>query len=338
MRCLLLSLCMLSASAAATCTVGGKILETLPNMSCHAPNLVASGRLEAADVAKLERAGIRVVIDLSENSETPDFDEAAALKRAGISYRNLPIRGAAGLTVENARQLDQLIADAGDRPTLIHCASSNRVGALMALRATNLQGASVEAALEVGTSWGLKSLRPVVEERLASPLDTAETVPDSARDTPSFPRIRSAGGVFALGADIDMPAADSMHRLVIDATADETTGGGVNRHLGIVARAVNLYALARVPDDKVRIAVVIHGKATPLVLSDASYREHFKKANPDAALIEELRAAGVEFFVCGQALRHRGYALTEVRNGVHVALSAMTKLVELQTSGYGLIP
>ena len=338
MRCLLFSLCILSASAGATCTVGEKTLEALPNMSCHAPNLVASGRLHAADVAKLESAGIRVVINLGEESETPDFDEAAALKAAGISYRNLPIRGVAGLAAENVVQLDQLIAEAGNRPTLIHCASSNRVGALMALRAANLQGASVERALEIGKSWGLKSLEPVVRQQLASTPETGGVVPQSTGDTMVFPRIHLAGGVYELGAGTDMPTVAGMHQLVIDWTGDETTDGGINRRLDVVARAVNLYALAKVPDEKVRIAVVIHGKATPLALSDSSYREHFTKANPNAALMEELRAAGVEFFVCGQALRHRGYAPKEVHSGIHVALSAMTKLVELQNAGYGLIP
>ncbi|HET9031492.1 MAG TPA: DsrE family protein [Dokdonella sp.] len=325
---------LICSSAWAVEPIQRDVLESLPNASFHSPNWVASGRLKAEDIGVLKEAGIRHVIDLSADAETPDFDEAAAVRAMGMGYDNLPIHGADGLSMDNVRKFDALMTAADGQQTLIHCASSNRVGALIALRAAILQGESVEAALELGKSWGLKSLEPAVRARLAS----AEVVADSANDKPRFPRIQSAGGVYALGAGIDMPAPDARHRLVIDATGDETIDGEINRRLEVVARAVNLYALAGVPDDQVHIAVVIHGKTTPIVLSDASYQEHFNRANPNAALIEELRAAGVEFFVCGQALRHRGYALTEVRSGVHIALSAMTKLVELQAAGYALIP
>ncbi len=160
----------------------------------------------------------------------------------------------------------------------------------------------------------------------------------SSAEATLFPRIKSAGGVYALKGDIDMPAVSSMHRVLIDATQDATTDTGINRRLEAAARALNLYALAGVPADKINIAVVIHGKATPIVLSEASYKKHFGKANANAALMAELRAAGVEIFVCGQALRHAGFDVADVSGNVHVALSAMTKLVDLQAAGYGLIP
>ena len=56
----------------------------LPHVTFPAPHRVASGRLQAGDIATLKRAGIRQVIDLSLDSETPGFDEAAAVRAAGI--------------------------------------------------------------------------------------------------------------------------------------------------------------------------------------------------------------------------------------------------------------
>ena len=67
-----------------------------------------------------------------------------------------------------------------------------------------------------------------------------------------------------------MPATDAVHRILIDATGGETTAAGTNRHLETAARAVNLYALAGVPAEQVKVAIVVHGKATPLVLSEAA--------------------------------------------------------------------
>lgn len=338
LRTFLPCLMLLAASAHADQVIDRSLLAPLPNVSFHESDRVASGRLKPDDIAVLARAGIRNVIDLSDDSETPDFDEASAVRAAGMDYDNLPIHGADDLSEDNVRRFDALVAAAGNRPTLIHCASSNRVGALMALRAANLQGASAEIALETGKAWGLTKLEPAVRERLASRVQVATAREDAAAQTLQFPRIKSAGGVYALPGDVDMPAAAAMHRVVIDATEGETTGAGINRRLEAAARAVNLYALAGVPADKLKVAVVIHGKATPIVLSDASYRTHFAKANPDATLIADLRAAGVELYVCGQALRHSGYAATDVRKDVRVALSAMTRLVDLQAAGYSLVP
>lgn len=337
-RALLLSLLIVATPLWAADILDTKALASLPNVANPAPNLATAGRLQAKDIPVIAKAGVRHVIDLTVDSETPDFNEAAAVRSAGMRYESLPIRGAEDLTPENVARFDRLVKEAGSAPTLVHCSSSNRVGAMAALRAAWIQRQSVDAALEEGRRWGLKGLEPAVRERLsASTTVTKASVPRPV-GTQQFPRIEGAGGVYALPVGVDMPARNVVHRLLIDATAAETTANGTNRHLDAAARAVNLYALAKVPPANLKVAVVVHGKATPLVLSDASHRRQFGKPNPDAALIAQLHRAGVEIFVCGQALSHQGHALADVRDDVRVSLSAMTKLVDLQAAGYGLIP
>ncbi len=337
-RALLLSLLIVTTPLWAADGLDTKALASLPNIASPAANIATAGRLQAKDIPVIAKAGVRHVIDLTVDSETPDFDEAAAVRSAGMRYDNLPIRGAEDLTPENVARFDRLINAAGSEPTLVHCSSSNRVGAMAALRAAWIQGQSVEAALEQGRRWGLKGLEPAVRERLSA----SATVPKASGPKPvgtqQFPRIEGAGGVYALPTGVDMPATSVVHRLLIDATTAERTAAGNNRHLDAAARAVNLYALAKVPPANLKVAVVVHGKATPLVLSDASYRRQFGKPNPDAALIAQLHRAGVQISVCGQALSHQGHVVTDVRDDVRVALSAMTKLVELQAAGFGLIP
>ncbi|MEO5830001.1 MAG: sulfur transferase domain-containing protein [Rhodanobacter sp.] len=153
-------------------------LAGLSHVSFPAAHRVASGRLQASDIPALQRAGIREVIDLSVDSETPDFDEAAAMHAAGIDYRNLPIHGAADLSAANVTRFDQLLNEAGARTTLVHCASSNRVGALIALRAALIGGQTTEDAVAEGHRWGLNSLEPVVRERL-------KTWKSAATDSPT---------------------------------------------------------------------------------------------------------------------------------------------------------
>ena len=103
--------------------------------------------------------------NLTLDSETPDFDEAAAARHKGLLYRNLPINGANGLSLENVKAFDALLRSA-ERPVLVHCASSNRVGAIAALKAAWLDGASAEQAIAIGKFWGLKGLEAEVRTRL----------------------------------------------------------------------------------------------------------------------------------------------------------------------------
>ena len=142
-------------------------MPALPHLAEPSKGVFTSGRLTDADVASIERSGIREVIDLTLDSETPDFDEAAAARSRGLVYRNLPINGANGLSLENVQAFDAMLRSA-ERPVMVHCASSNRVGAIAALKAAWVDGATPEQAVAVGKSWGLKGLEAEVRARLQS--------------------------------------------------------------------------------------------------------------------------------------------------------------------------
>ena len=130
LRMIVLSLLLFSAPAWAADVLDTKALAALPNLANPAPNIATAGAVQSTDIAVIAGAGIRHVIDLRVDGETPDFDEAVAVRAAGMAYHNLPIRGAEDLTPDNAAHFDRLIHEAGAAPTLIHCTSSNRVGAL----------------------------------------------------------------------------------------------------------------------------------------------------------------------------------------------------------------
>ncbi|TBR14238.1 MAG: hypothetical protein EPO46_01135 [Lysobacter sp.] len=159
-------LLLLAITACAPAVMRGDALPALANVARPMPGVVSAGRLLPADIAVLDKAGVRQVIDLTVDSETPDFDERARVKAAGMRYENLPIAGPHDLTRENVARFDRLLRDAR-RPVVVHCASSNRVGAMAALRAAWIDGQPVERAIAEGRRWGLKGLEPAVRERLA---------------------------------------------------------------------------------------------------------------------------------------------------------------------------
>lgn len=131
------------------------------------PGVYVTGRIASGDVAHLREAGIRRVVDLTPDAETPDFDEASAVRAAGLAYANLPLRGAADLTRDNVVAFDALVRDA-TQPLLVHCASGNRVGAMAALRAAWIEGEGEEEAIAIGKAWGLTGLEHEVRRRIAA--------------------------------------------------------------------------------------------------------------------------------------------------------------------------
>jgi uncharacterized protein (TIGR01244 family) len=134
----------------------------IPNAMLAGRGVVSAGQPDLAGLASARAAGIRHVINLRPATEDPSFDTAAAVHSLGLGYAALPIAGAADFSREKVAAFDALLREAGDGPVLVHCASGNRVGALMALRARWLEGASVEQAMEVGARAGLTKLAGTV--------------------------------------------------------------------------------------------------------------------------------------------------------------------------------
>lgn len=141
----------------------------LPFGGAPTPSLLTAGQPTAADFEALAKAGLKHVINLRPVTEDAGFDEAALAARLGLSYTNVPVAGPGDLNLANTRALDAALAKAGNEPTLVHCASSNRVGALLALRAGWLQQQPAEAALAAGRAGGLTKMEPAVAQLLSSP-------------------------------------------------------------------------------------------------------------------------------------------------------------------------
>ncbi|VAW88307.1 hypothetical protein MNBD_GAMMA17-1382 [hydrothermal vent metagenome] len=142
-------------------------LQEIKYISHPQSNRYGAGQPEAASFLTIAKAGIKHVINLRPPSETPGFNEAAIVTQAGMAYYNIPISGSGDLTRANVILIDKTLRRIGNEPALLHCSSSNRVGAVMALKAAWLEDATIEEAIAVGQQWGLTKLQPVVEKLLA---------------------------------------------------------------------------------------------------------------------------------------------------------------------------
>ena len=151
-----------------------------------------------------------------------------------------------------------------------------------------------------------------------------------------FPIIPKHGGVLPRPKAVEQPRAGA--KVVFDATADAKPAD-INKGLDRVARLLNLYGVAGLKAQDVKITIVVHGEATKSVLNDAAYKERFQvEQNPNLPLIRALQKSGVEVLVCGQALNYKGFPDGEVAEGVPIAAAALTVVVNKQTDGYSYIP
>lgn len=152
------------------------------------------------------------------------------------------------------------------------------------------------------------------------------------------PVIKSGGAVHPLPDAVFQPKRNVIYKALFSVTKGEKDPKKVNGGLEHVARAVNVFASAHVPLKHMKFVVIMHGKAVPAVLDNAHYKEKFGVDNPNLKLIKELRAAGVRFAVCGQAVAGYKYKYSWVNPDIKIALSALSTLIVLQHEGYALFP
>jgi len=146
-------------------------LQKLALPQAHVPleNLLSSGQISKEQMLALRDLGYTAFISLRPATEEGTGWEEALAGQEGLRFIRIPIAGADDLTRENAERLGQGIAAAGTGKTAVFCASGNRVGALLALKAHTLDGLDAEASLDLGLKAGLTRLEPSVRSLLGLP-------------------------------------------------------------------------------------------------------------------------------------------------------------------------
>jgi len=111
-----------------------------------------------------------------------------------------------------------------------------------------------------------------------------------------------------------------------------------NPALETAARFLNMHAKAGVSPERLKVAIVVHGEAAKDVLTHDAYKKRHHVENPNLALLNELKQAGVRIYLCGQSAGSRGIAPAEMAPAAQLALSAMTAHLVLNGEGYVLNP
>ena len=111
----------------------------------------------------------------------------------------------------------------------------------------------------------------------------------------------------------------------------------LNAYIETAARFLNMHAQSGVPAEQMKIALVIHNKASKDIITNEAYQKRYGINNPNYDLVKALLNVGAQIIFCGQSSLSRGFPKEELIDGVQMSLSAMTALIQLQDKDYKLI-
>lgn len=128
-------------------------------------NVYFAGQPTKEALGQAARRDITMVVNLRGDREMAsrvDFDEPALVGELGMGYVSIPVTPKS-LAVADADRLRAVLSSTPG-PVLIHCASSNRVGALWASYLHLHRGVGLDDAIERGRKAGMRS--PALIERV----------------------------------------------------------------------------------------------------------------------------------------------------------------------------
>jgi uncharacterized protein (TIGR01244 family) len=135
---------------------GDAMPDIVKNYLRAAPYVGTGGIVDPKGYAELKKLGFKTIINLNTNEEGAE-KEGKGIMAAGLDYVSIPVATHAPDANEVAA-FTKYVNDPKYYPILVHCESSNRVGAMWALyRAKN--GVPPEIAVQEGRTVGLKPSR-----------------------------------------------------------------------------------------------------------------------------------------------------------------------------------
>jgi uncharacterized protein (TIGR01244 family) len=130
------------------------------------PDVATAGQPTDAAFADIEKAGFKAVLNLR-TEEEGSVEERAKVEALGLEYYNIPM-GKDGINPENVALFEKILGDSKNRPILIHCGVSARVGAMWYIHQVLGEGKDEASALEEAKKAGLRpSLEGPAKEYVA---------------------------------------------------------------------------------------------------------------------------------------------------------------------------
>jgi intracellular sulfur oxidation DsrE/DsrF family protein len=133
----------------------------------------------------------------------------------------------------------------------------------------------------------------------------------------------------------ELPDKSLTYKILFDAEKGADKPGDVNPTLLTAGRYINTLAKYGVPPEHRQIVVVFHGDATEIILKNDTYKgRNNGQDNPNVAIIQALKKAGVDFRVCGQAVMGKKIDPATIQPEIQLDLWALTTITTLEMRGW----
>jgi len=159
----------------------------------------------------------------------------------------------------------------------------------------------------------------------------------SAQDKKTGPVIKEYGKVWSIENPDFKVDVSKEYKAVFDIMKSPNSHESINATIETAARFLNMHAQSGVPLENLKIALVVHNKASKDVITSEAYQKKYGTDNPNQELIKALMDAGGQIIFCGQSSLSRDFPREDLIEGVQLSLSAMTALIQLQGEDYRLI-
>ena len=137
----------------------------VPNATLPVEGLLCTGQLSPEQMDGLQALGFASFVSLRLPTEKGAGWEEAHAAETGANFTRMPVEGKAGVHEAGARELAELMEKSA-QPMVLYCGSSNRVGALLALKAHHVESMPAEEALAFGKTAGVTGIEPHLREAL----------------------------------------------------------------------------------------------------------------------------------------------------------------------------
>ena len=139
------------------------------NFRAPESDVLSTGQPTADQFQIMANSGVKHVINLRTPGEDAGFDERATVESLGMTYHNIPVSvGDGGINSSNSDSLQALLEQFENEGIVVHCATGNRVGALISVSEFE-EGRNIDNSIAEGARWGMTSerLQQVVRDNLS---------------------------------------------------------------------------------------------------------------------------------------------------------------------------
>lgn len=139
----------------------------LPNQCCPNESLYCGGQPSPDQLAAFAATcPDGCIVNLRPAAEMGEWSEESLAQSLGLDYVHIPVAGPQDLSPAAVQKLAMALQQHAGKGALVHCASGQRVAALLALKAAWVDGQPADLALATGRAAGLSTLEQHVRARL----------------------------------------------------------------------------------------------------------------------------------------------------------------------------